>query len=152
EGRTMHARTVATEGTRRLAEELARVAEKVPPARADEDGAIGRTMFDSPGSEDLTVTVLLSQERVQVAPSQSLVRIVCRGGRRKYLGLVVGGPFAEPDSLRAESPILLAVATRGADYLPRYHGRLQVQLMGEELADGSLAPPRLRPLPHSSVY
>jgi len=29
---------------------------------------------------------------------------------------------------------------------------VRVKLLGEELADGTLAPPRLRPLPHSAVY
>src|SRR5262245_43041999 len=108
-----------------LAEEVAAVARTHPAAVDDatEGGCIiGRTMFDQPGSEDLTVTVLLSQDRVQVAPSQSLVRIVSRGDRRRYLGVVRAGPFAEPDSLRADSAILTTAAVRGADYLPRFHG------------------------------
>lgn len=144
--------TAMSEGARQLIAELDHCAPLAPPVKPVPEGAIGRTMFDAPGSEDLSLTVLLSQDRVQLMPSQSLVRIICQGSHRQYLGLVVAGPFAEPDSLPASSPILLAVATRGADYLPRYHGRVQVQLMGEELADGSLAPPRLRPLPHSAVY
>jgi DNA helicase HerA-like ATPase len=148
----MVATKVESDGARKLKEEIARVAGIAPPAQAEAEGSIGRTMFDTPGSQDMTITVLLSQERVQLAPSQSLVRIISRGDGRRYLGLVDAGPFAEPDSLRADSPILLAVATREANYLPRYHGRVQVKLLGEELGDGSLAPPRLRPLPHSPVY
>ena len=144
--------TPVTDGAALLADELTKVAAEVPAAEQSDDKVIGRTMFDTPGSEDLTVTVLLSQERVQLAPSQSLVRIVSRPDGRKYLGVVDAGPFAEPDSLRADSPILLAVATREASYLPRYHGRVQIKLLGEELSDGSLSPPRLRPLPHSPVY
>jgi DNA helicase HerA-like ATPase len=35
--------------------------------------------------------------------------------------------------------------------LPPYHGRVHLVILGEELADGSLAPPRLRPLPNSPV-
>jgi DNA helicase HerA-like ATPase len=147
----MSATTISTDGARQLADELAAIAGIAPPADGD-DNAIGRTMFDQSGSEDLTVTVLLSQERVQVAPSQSLVRIVSRPDGHRYLGVVSGGPFAEPDSLRADSPVLLAVATRGGEYLPRFHGRLRVTLLGVELPDGSLGPPRLRPLPHSPVY
>jgi hypothetical protein len=117
-----------------------------------EDNSIGCTTFDSPRSEDLLVAVLLNQQRVHIAPSQSLVRIVCRGGAQRYLGVVEAGPFSEPDSLRPDSPILVAVATHGADYLPRYHGRIQVKILGEEAEGGTLAPPRLRPLPHSKVY
>jgi DNA helicase HerA-like ATPase len=146
----MKTSTAAADASRRFAEELDHVARKSPPIKAD-PAVIGRTTFDTPGSEDLTLTVLLSEERVQVAPSQSLVRIISKE-KRKYLGVVEAGPFAEPDSLRADSPILTAVATQQADYVPRYHGRLQVKLLGEELEGGALSPPRLRPLPHSPVY
>jgi DNA helicase HerA-like ATPase len=116
------------------------------------EGMIGATMFDLPGSEDLGVTVLLARERLQQAPSQALVRIKSRADGRRYLGVVTAGPFAQPDTLRGDSPVLVTVATRGADYLPPYHGRVQVTLLGEELADGTLAPPRLRPLPNSPVF
>src|SRR5438132_1146304 len=115
-------------------------------------GSIGLTMFDLPGSEDGSITVLLGKDRAQHAPAQALVRIASRPDGRRYLGVVTAGPFAEPDSLRGDSNILVAVATRGGDYLPPYHGRVQVTLLGEELADGTLTPPRLRPLPHSPVH
>jgi DNA helicase HerA-like ATPase len=140
------------DGARRLAGEIEAVGKMMPAADGPGEGVVGRTMFDLPGSEDLSVTVLLAQEQVQQAPSQALVRIVSRPDGRRYLGVVSAGPFAEPDSLRADSPVLLAVATHGAEYLPRFHGRLRVTLLGEELADGSVVPPRLRPLPHSPVY
>jgi hypothetical protein len=73
------------------------------------EGAIGATMFDVPGSENNSLTVLLPQENVQLAPSQALVRIKSRrgGDGRRYLGIVTAGPFAEPDSLRADSHMLV---------------------------------------------
>ena len=114
--------------------------------------AVGRTLFDLPGSTDLAVTVLLPNVHLHKAPAQSLVRIVSRVDGRKYLGVVSAGPFAEPDGLRGDSPMLQAVATHGGDYLPPFHGRVQVTLIGEELADGSLTPPRLRPQPNSAVF
>jgi DNA helicase HerA-like ATPase len=114
-------------------------------------GSVGRTLFDLPGSADLTVTVLLPNEHLQRAPSQSLVRVRSTDGKT-YLGVVTAGPFAEPDGLRGDSPMLQAVATHGGDYLPPYHGRVQVSILGEELADGTLTPPRLRPLPNSPVW
>ncbi len=116
----------------------------------DRDGAIGATMFDLPGSEDNSVTVLLPREHAQRAPSQSLVRIKSKDGRT-YLGIVSAGPFAEPDTLRADSHLLVTVTARGGVYLPPYHGRVQVSILGEELRNGSLVPPRLRPLPNSPV-
>src|SRR6266699_2953572 len=114
-------------------------------------GAIGRTMFDLPNSEDNTVTVLLPNDAVHAAPSQALVRIRSVTDNRRYLGLVVKGTFAEPDGLRSEAPIMITTAVRGGIFIPRYHGRVQVELIGEEL-DGVLIPPRLRPLPNSPVF
>ena len=135
----------------RLAADIATAGGAMPPD-PELAGAVGCTMFDLPGSEDLSLTVLLSNANLQRVPAQALVRIKSRTDRRSYLGVVTAGPFAEPDSLKADSQILVAVATRGANYLPPFHGRVQVSLLGEELADGSLSPPRLRPLPNSPVF
>ena len=123
-----------------------------PPPDPERAGAVGATMFDLPGSDDLGVTVLLPREHLHHAPAQALVRIVSRPDGRRYLGVISAGPFAQPDSLRGDSPVLVTVATRGVSYLPPFHGRVQVTLLGEELADGTLAPPRLRPLPNSPVF
>jgi DNA helicase HerA-like ATPase len=122
------------------------------PQTAEDAAAVGVTMFDLPGSSDLTVTVLLGRDRLQAAPAQSLVRVRSRADGRNYLGVVTAGPFAEPDGLRADSDILKAVATHRGDYLPPFHGRVQVTLLGEELSGGDLTPPRLRPLPNSPVF
>ena len=134
---------------RQVQADVARAGGEVPlePDRAD---AIGATMFDLPGSADHTVTVLLPQEHIREAPSQALVRIKSRDGLT-YLGMVTGGPFAEPDSLRGDSHLLVTVTARGGVYLPPYHGRLQVAILGQEMGDKSLVPPRLRPLPNSPV-
>lgn len=118
---------------------------------AERLGSIGATMFDLPSSEDNATIVLLPRETMQQAPSQALVRIKSADGR-SYLGIVTAGPFAEPDSLRGDSHMLVTVATRGGIFLPPYHGRVEVSILGEELADGSLVPPRLRPLPNSPVF
>lgn len=114
-------------------------------------GSVGSTMFDLPSSEDNATIVLLPRETMQSAPSQALVRIKSTDGR-SYLGIVTAGPFAEPDSLRGDSHLLVTVATRGGIFLPPYHGRVEVAVLGEELPDGSLTPPRLRPLPNSPVF
>ena len=119
-------------------------------------GAIGRTMFDTPASKDNTITVLLPAEQIGTVPAQSLVRIKSRridkgGDGRQYLGAVVEGPFAEPDGLRADAPIVVTTTVRGATFMPRYHGRIQVEILGEEV-DGTVQPPRFRPLPNSPVF
>jgi DNA helicase HerA-like ATPase len=140
-----------------LDDDIARAGGELTPD-ASAEGAVGRTMFDLPTSEDHSITVLLPSEHTNALPSQSLVRIDSRDGRR-YLGAVVAGPFHEPDALRADSNLLVTVVTRSSIFLPNFHGRVQVQVMGEELADpsassgqASLVPPRYRPMPNSPVF
>ena len=117
-------------------------------------GSVGRTMFDTPGSEDNTVTVLLPKEQIGKLPAQSLVRIKSRDGGdgHVYLGVVVQGPFAEPDGLRADAAVVVTTTVRGGIFMPRYHGRVQVELLGEEIQPGVVEPPRFRPLPNSPVF
>ncbi|MER3438958.1 MAG: DUF853 domain-containing protein [Chloroflexota bacterium] len=117
----------------------------------EEEGWVGRTMFDGPKSEDGSVTVLLPREHIHRLPSQSLVRITSYPDQREYLGIVVSGPFAEPDGIRADAPLVVTTTVRGGIFMPRYHGRVQVELLGERV-DGALSPPRYRPLPNSPVY
>lgn len=114
-------------------------------------GSIGRSMFDLPSSEDNTVTVLLPKDTIAKVPSQSIVRIRSVPDGRVYLGIVVKGPFAEPDGLRGDAPVMITTSVRGGIFMPRYHGRVHVELLGEQLGD-VLIPPRLRPLPNSPVF
>ena len=95
------------------------------PPDPDRAGAIGATMFDLPGSDGPHRDRPLPQDHIEQAPSQALVRIKSRDGL-KYLGMVTAGPFAEPDSLRADSHLLVTVTARGGVYLPPYHGRVKV--------------------------
>jgi hypothetical protein len=113
-------------------------------------GVVGRTMFDSGQSEDGSVTVLLPKDEIAKVPTQALVRIRSEQDGRSYLGIVVAGPFAEPDGLRADANVIVTTSVRGGIFMPRYHGRVQVELLGEEV-DGALVPPRFRPLPNSPV-
>ena len=120
------------------------------------EGAVGFTHFDTPSSEDNAVTVLLTKENMDLLPSQALVRINSfkddKGTLdRTYLGTVVAGPFAEPDGLRADSPIIVTTTVQGKIFLPRYHGRAYIQILGEEV-DGQMVPPRYRPRPNSPVF
>lgn len=119
-------------------------------------GSVGFTMYDAPTSKDNTVTVLLPADQIGRTASQSLVRIKSKseqrgGDGRQYIGAVVQGPFAEPDGLRADAPLVVTTTVRGAHFMPRYHGRVQVEILGEEV-EGKLFPPRFRPLPNSPVF
>ena len=88
--------------------------------RPEDAGSAGRTMFDTPSSEDTTITVLAPRERIRELPSQALVRIESREDGRTYLGVVVAGPFAEPDGLRGDAPVVVTAAVHGGMFLPRY--------------------------------
>jgi len=116
--------------------------------------AVGWTAFDSPSSDDGTVLVLLPKESILDLPNQALVRIRSRTDGRSYLGVVVKGPFAEPDGLRPDAPIVVTSTVRGRGniLISQYHGRVQVELIGEEMEDGGTVPPRRRPLPNSPVF
>lgn len=116
------------------------------------EGSVARTMFDTPSAEDGTVTVLIPKENLEMLASQSLVRVRSIHDNRTYLGAVVRGPFAEPDGLKADAPVLVTATVRGGLLLPKYHGRVQVALISEELEDGTSVPPRRRPLPNSAVF
>lgn len=138
---------------------------------AEYAGAVGRTTFDLPSSEDNLITAVLAKEHVArgTLGSQSIVRIKSgvrtqyveveeTGGnsgptvrRRDYLGVVVAGPFAEPDGLRGDAPVIITTAARGGVLTPPYHGRVQVEIMGEEV-NGGVVPPRFRPLPNSPMF
>jgi DNA helicase HerA-like ATPase len=65
---------------------------------------------------------------------------------------VTEGPFAEPDGLRADSTPMVITTVQGGLLMPKYHGRVQVEILGERLADGALVPPRRRPKPNSPVF
>src|SRR5690606_32569288 len=92
-------------------------------------------------------------EDLDKLPSQALVEIRSRrdGDGRTYQGIVVEGPFYEPDGLRADAPLIVTTTVRGATFMPRYHGRVLIEVLGEVSSD-RLVPPRHRPLPNSPVF
>ena len=120
----------------------------------EDEGAIGWTAFDSPSSDDGTVTVLLPKDAILDLPHQSMVRIKSRPDSRSYLAVVLNGPFAEPDGLRPDAPVVITATVRGRGniLISHYHGRVQVEIIGEELPGGGTVPPRRRPLPNSPVF
>ena len=113
-------------------------------------GAVGRTMFDLPSSADGTITVVLPKEKIETVPSQSMLRIKSGDGKA-YIASVTAGPFAEPDGMRADSPSLVVSAVNQGIFLPSYHGRVQIEILGEETQDG-VTTPRHRPLPNSPAF
>ena len=120
------------------------------------EGADGMTMFDLPNSQDNLISVLLPMNNIRNIGAHSIVEIRSRskanGGDGKiYRGIVVAGPFHDPDGIRADAPILISTTINGAIFLPNFHGRVLVELLGE-LSDDAIMPPRFRPLPNSPVF
>jgi uncharacterized protein len=93
---------VATTGRARMA--------SLDPELAD---AVGFTHFDTSSSEDNLLTVLLSRADLNQLASQTLVRIKSREDKRTYLGVVVQGPFSEPDAVPANSTMAVGVVVQG---------------------------------------
>ncbi|WP_093520322.1 ATP-binding protein [Stigmatella erecta] len=115
--------------------------------------AVGFTHFDSASSEDNLITVLMTREDLHKLPSQTLVRVKSLEDKRSYLGVIVRGPFSEPDAVAANSSIAVGVVVQGKklSYTFDYHGRAELEILGEE-SDGKLIPPGHRPRPKSPVF
>src|SRR6266545_3269662 len=126
---------VAAEGRMRMA--------ALDPELAD---AVGFTHFDTGSSEDNLLTVLLARDDLTKLASQTLVRIKSREDKRSYLGVVVKGPFSEPDAVPPNSTMAVGVVVQGkkVQYTFDYHGRAEIEILGEE-SGGNLVPPRYRP-------
>src|ERR671933_105565 len=60
-------------------------------------GSVGVTLFDTPASDDATVTVVLPPDQLERVPNRAFVRIAGDGAGgqapRSYVGLVAAGPF-----------------------------------------------------------
>ncbi|WNG22240.1 ATP-binding protein [Cystobacter fuscus] len=117
------------------------------------DNAVGFTHFDSTASHDDLITVLATREDLHLLSFQTLVRIKSKEDNRSYLGVVVRGPFAESDAISAGSTLAFGVVVQGKKlaYTFDYHGRVEVELLGEE-SGGELLPPDHRPRPRSPVF
>ncbi|XXF81643.1 ATP-binding protein [Myxococcaceae bacterium GXIMD 01537] len=117
------------------------------------ESAVGFTHFDTASSQDNLLTVLMTREDLHKLPSQTLVRVKSLEDKRSYLGVVVRGPFSEPDAVAANSTIAVGVVVQGKklSYTFDYHGRVEIEILGEE-ADGNLIPPGHRPRPKSPVF
>ncbi|RKG67187.1 ATP-binding protein [Corallococcus exercitus] len=115
--------------------------------------AVGFTHFDTSNSDDNVLTVLMTRDDLHRLASQTLVRVKSREDKRDYLGVVVRGPFAEPNAVPANSTMAVGVITHGKKltYTFEYHGRAEIELLGQEVG-GVLQPPRFRPRPQSPVF
>lgn len=115
------------------------------------EGSFGRTLYDTSGSSDGTVTVVMPGDKILDVTSQALLRIESHPDGRRYVGTVSAGPFYDPDGISADSTTMVISAVNGAIGMPGHHGRMQVQLLGEEKG-GRIGPANRRPIPNSPVF
>ena len=115
------------------------------------EGSFGRTLFDTPGAVDGEVTVVLPHDSILNVTSQALLRVNSYPDGRKYVGSVAAGPFYDPDGISADSTAMVISAVNGAIGMPGHHGRLKLQLLGEEI-NGRIGPANRRPIPNSPVF
>jgi uncharacterized protein len=95
-------------------------------------------------------------------PRQSLVRIRSYDRRSKqveaeYIGIVVAGPFSEPDAMAPDAPTLKVPAVHRAVLTPKFHGVANVEVMGLEVTPAGSTKPvvisaQRRPWPNSPVF
>jgi DNA helicase HerA-like ATPase len=118
------------------------------------ENAVGFTHFDTASSQDNLITVLMTRDDLHKLPSQTLVRVKSLEDKRSYLGVVVRGPFSEPDAVAANSTIAVGVVVQGKklSYTFDYHGRAEIEILGEESDNSQLIPPGHRPRPKSPVF
>jgi hypothetical protein len=117
-----------------VTDDLRRSADQDGPDWDIEDHADGRTLFDTPNSEDGSIVVVFRQDRFNNWRTQSLAHIESdedKGKKRKYLAQVVSGPFAEPNGLPANSPLLRVTQVEKTLFTPPYHGWVTMAILGE---------------------
>jgi DNA helicase HerA-like ATPase len=114
------------------------------------DDGDGRTLFDTPQSEDGTVLVVFPQARFERWRAQALAHIESRADGRTYLAQVVRGPYAAPIGLPANAPALVVAQVENALFTPPYHGWAALAILGE-VRDGRRHVPLYRPRPNSRV-
>ena len=115
------------------------------------DGSFGRTLFDSPSSEDGQLVVVMPPESIESVTTQALVRIHSYPDHRVFVGAVSSGPFYDPDGLKSDSPTMVVSAVAGAIMMPSHHGRVNVSIIGLE-HNGRINPANRRPRPNSPVF
>lgn len=114
-------------------------------------GSFGRTLFDTPGSNDGQLTVVMHADEIEKVTSQALLRVISHPDGRRYVGSVIAGPFYDPDGIRADSTALVISAVNGAIGMPGHHGRVEVSILGAEIGD-RIGPANRRPMPNSPVF
>jgi hypothetical protein len=117
-------------------------------------GAIAFVHFDAPSTKSNMIEALVHHDKLTDIDRGRYVRIVCIGDNKEYTGRIVEGPFFDPDALKRDStPVEFIVMNQSVGkvpLLPDYHGRIVVEILGEE-RNGALLGAVRRPHPGSPI-
>jgi uncharacterized protein len=117
--------------------------------------AIAFVHFDMTTPKNNIVEALVHQGDLIKIDRGLYVLIVSDEDQRRYSGRIVEGPFFDPDVLKRDStPVQFIILNQGQGKrlsLPEYHGRIHIELLGEEV-NGLLYPTTRRPRPASPVF
>src|SRR6266516_3184364 len=112
---------------------------------AEAEGAIAFVHFDATTPSNNIIEALIHHD----------VLITSNRDKRRYTGRIVEGPFFDPDVLKRDStPVQFIILNQGQGKvlsLPEYHGRIEIEILGEEV-NGLLYPTTRRPRPASAVF
>lgn len=118
-------------------------------------GAIAFVHFDVTSPKNNIVEALVHQGDLINIDRGLYVLIESVEDQRRYSGRIVEGPFFDPDVLKRDStPVQFIILHQGQGKrlsLPEYHGRIHIELLGEEV-NGLLYPTTRRPRPASAVF
>ncbi len=117
--------------------------------------AIAFVHFDVTSAKNNIVEALVHQGDLSTIDRGLYVLIVSDEDQRQYGGKIAEGPFFDPDILKRDStPVQFIILNQGQGKrlsLPEYHGRVHIELLGEEVK-GLLYPTTRRPRPASAVF
>ncbi len=117
-------------------------------------GAVAFVHFDAPSSKSNMVEALVHRDTLTAIDRGRYVSIVCIGDNKEYTGRIAEGPFFDPDALKRDStPVEFIVMNQNVGkipLLPEYHGRIVIEILGEE-RNGTLMGAVRRPHPGSPI-
>src|SRR5207245_3980060 len=122
---------------------------------AEAEGAIAFVHFDATTPSNNIIEALIHHDDLTEIDRGLYVLITSNRDKRRYTGRIVEGPFFDPDVLKRDStPVQFIILNQGQGKrlsLPEYHGRIHIELLGEEV-NGLLYPTTRRPRPASPVF
>ena len=117
--------------------------------------AIAFVHFDAAAPKNDIIEALVHQGDLIKIDRGLYVFILSDEDKRRYSGRIVEGPFFDPDVLKRDStPVQFIILNQGQGKqlsLPEYHGRIHIELLGEEV-QRTLYPTTRRPRPASPIY